>query len=179
MNSRGHKSIIDITLTNKEGDSLISNWKVSSDTSLSDHKMVVFNVDPGNRWESYERRFKDMETEKYKLAVEKLMESRPFRARIGKHKRSNIDESVKYINKILNDALDETYPMVTHKSKVPWSKDLTNLKTKTKRAKNRAITIQDKSKSSKEEKAALKAEHSVVEAVYKKSYCRSRQESLP
>ena len=172
LNSRGHKSIIDITMSNKKGDNLISNWRVSSDTSLSDHKMIVFNVDLGNKWESYERRFKDMDTEKYKTAVGKLLASKPIRARTGKYKRSNIDESVKYINKVLNNALDETCPMIkiTHKSKVPWTRDLNKLKIKAKQTKNSAIAAHSKKASlSTEEIAAINAEQTATEAIYKKA----------
>ena len=45
-NSRGQKNIIDITVTNKKG-----NRNASINTSLSDHRLISFDIDFGNSWE--------------------------------------------------------------------------------------------------------------------------------
>ena len=141
LNSRGQKSIIDITLTNKKGSKLVKDWQVSQETSLSDHKMITFSIDLGNKWESYSRNLKEMDENNFARVVKRKMTEKPFRAKIGKYKLSNIDSSVTYLNKILAEALDEVCPMVkvVHKSKIPWSKDLTILKRKAKKAKGRRI----------------------------------------
>ncbi|KAL5261546.1 hypothetical protein ACHWQZ_G007304 [Mnemiopsis leidyi] len=148
VNSRGHKSIIDITMTNRKGNPLISNWKVDKNPSLSDHKMITFDLDLGNKWESYKRNYQDMDSKAFQIAVAKKLETRPFRAKIGEHKKNNIDSSVKFINKIMIEALDEVCPMVkiTHRTKIPWSKELDSLKRKNKKAKSNKIRASSKLK---------------------------------
>ena len=45
INSRGHESIIDITITNSFGSDLIKKWKVDLSFSNSDHRYITFNID--------------------------------------------------------------------------------------------------------------------------------------
>ena len=45
INSRGHESIIDLTITNSLGSDLIKNWKVDLSFSNSDHRYITFNID--------------------------------------------------------------------------------------------------------------------------------------
>ncbi|KAL5251709.1 hypothetical protein ACHWQZ_G014754 [Mnemiopsis leidyi] len=47
LNTRGHNSIIDLTITNPTGDELISNWHVSDLFSNSDHRYIVFDITTG------------------------------------------------------------------------------------------------------------------------------------
>ena len=44
INSRGHESIIDLTIANDPGCELISNWQVSSKFSNSDHQYIMFDI---------------------------------------------------------------------------------------------------------------------------------------
>ena len=44
LNSRGHNSIIDITITNTAGCDLINDWHVSKSFSNSDHRYVMFDI---------------------------------------------------------------------------------------------------------------------------------------
>ena len=44
VNSRGHSSVIDLTLTNNKGSELIENWQVSDLISNSDHNYITFNI---------------------------------------------------------------------------------------------------------------------------------------
>ena len=44
INSRGHESIIDLTITNDKGSELISNWQVSPKFSNSDHSYIMFDI---------------------------------------------------------------------------------------------------------------------------------------
>ncbi|KAL5260414.1 hypothetical protein ACHWQZ_G010514 [Mnemiopsis leidyi] len=172
VNSRGHKSIIDITMTNRKGNPLISNWKVDKNPSLSDHKMITFDLDLGNKWESYKRNYQDMDSKAFQIAVAKKLETRPFRAKIGEHKKNNIDSSVKFINKIMIEALDEVCPMVkiTHRTKIPWSKELDSLKRKNKKAKSNKIRASSKLKPlPQKEFAAISQELTAAENEYKKA----------
>ena len=47
LNSRGHNSIIDLTITNQLGADLISNWHVSDLYSNSDHRYIMFDITSG------------------------------------------------------------------------------------------------------------------------------------
>jgi len=89
-----------------------------------------------------------MDSKAFQIAVAKKLETRPFRAKIGEHKKNNIDSSVKFINKIMIEALDEVCPMVkiTHRTKIPWSKELDSLKRKNKKAKSNKIRASSKLK---------------------------------
>ena len=44
INSRGHESIIDLTITNDKGSELIENWHVSPKFSNSDHSYIMFDI---------------------------------------------------------------------------------------------------------------------------------------
>ena len=45
VNSRGHHSVIDLTITNNKALDLVKNWYVSDRVSNSDHKYIMFNID--------------------------------------------------------------------------------------------------------------------------------------
>ena len=44
VNSRGHESIIDLTITNSLGRDLVSDWHVSPKYSNSDHSYIMYNI---------------------------------------------------------------------------------------------------------------------------------------
>ena len=44
LNSRGHNSIIDLTITNDKGKNLVQNWHVSSKHSDSDHRYIFYDI---------------------------------------------------------------------------------------------------------------------------------------
>ena len=44
VNSRGHSSVIDLTLTNNKGSDLINSWRLSDLISNSDHNYITFNI---------------------------------------------------------------------------------------------------------------------------------------
>ena len=140
VNTRGFKSIIDLTLTNSCAQKLISDWKVG-DVSLSDHKMITFNIDLGNEQVSYTRKYENTDWEQYHCEVKHLLEIRPFKKRIVTNDTKVIDKNIEHINKILTEALDKVCPMVKviHKSKIPWSKEINEIKNKTLKLKKKAI----------------------------------------
>ncbi len=51
LNTRGHNSIIDLTITNQTGGDLISNWHVSDLYSNSDHHYIMFDITVGPKQE--------------------------------------------------------------------------------------------------------------------------------
>ena len=51
LNTRGHNSVIDLTITNTTGGDLISNWHVSDLYSNSDHRYIMFDITTGRKKE--------------------------------------------------------------------------------------------------------------------------------
>ena len=49
VNSRGHSSVIDLTITNNKAIDLIKNWYVSDRESNSDHRYIMFNLELANK----------------------------------------------------------------------------------------------------------------------------------
>ena len=44
-------------MTDRKGNTLLTNWKVHTKTALSDHKMITFDIDLGNKWETFSRKW--------------------------------------------------------------------------------------------------------------------------
>ena len=141
VNTRGHSSIIDITLTNKTASKLVSSWKVTKAPSLSDHKMITFSYDMGNLTVSYSRNFNNFDPAIFKKEVEADLKKYPFEKRIITDKKDTrvVTNNMTKINKMLMKALDKACPTIEikHKSKCPWNKDLTILKRKVIKAKTK------------------------------------------
>ena len=95
-------------MTHRKGNTLLTNWKVDTKTSLSDHKMITFDIDLGNKWERSvaSRNYRDMDSSAFKNALAKKLETRPFKAKIRQCMKSNIDSSVNFIDKILTEAVN-------------------------------------------------------------------------
>ena len=132
INTRGHSSIIDITLTNPSFSSNILNWRVSESSSLSDHKMITYNMNLGNIKKSLKTNFNNFNPEAYKNEVKRLLDGHPFKKKIitGSSGIRPLTRNMDHINNTLIRALDKTCPPTetTHKSKCPWSKTLTKMK---------------------------------------------------
>ena len=143
VNTRGHSSIIDITLTNASASKHVSNWNVSKIPSLSDHRMITFRYDMENLTVSYSKNFNNFDPDVFKKEIENHFEKHPFEKRIVTEKTNIriVTKNMAQINDALTKALDKACPTIEtkHKSKCPWSKDLTVLKKKVIKAKRRAI----------------------------------------
>ena len=129
LNTRGFNSIIDLTLTNDLSTTMISNWKVSDLVSLSDHKLITFQLNVGNIHVTYEQDFRNIDYSKFNKIIEDELSNKPFKKCLAPTQK-NLDKCMKYISDILQIAIEETCKMkkVIHKSKIPWSKELDILK---------------------------------------------------
>ena len=167
INTRGHSSIIDITLTNPSFSSNILNWRVSESSSLSDHKMITYNMNLGNIKKSLKTNFNNFNPEAYKNEVKRLLDGHPFKKKIitGSSGIRPLTRNMDHINNTLIRALDKTCPPTetTHKSKCPWSKTLTKMKKNVKKAKNKAIAT----KNDPEENAIARHSLAATELEYK------------
>ena len=133
--------------------------------------MISYNVDLGNTWTSYFRKYKDMDQNAFRKAVEKRMKDKPFKLKLGRNNKT-IDSSVKYIINILVEATEETCTMikVTHKSKIPWSKELNSLKKRTLKLRSGEIRASSRNSNYTERETEELAEQSKqAEAEHKKA----------
>ena len=142
VNTRGFKSIIDITITNKHADNLIKDWKVEKDASLSDHKMITIKLDIGNHTTSYKRCTNNIKWEEYREEVKRSLQSNPYRCKENGNPQERADKNIKFINNTLMKMLDKICPLtkVTHKSKIPWNKEIDKHKKRSLRQKGKTIT---------------------------------------
>ena len=119
LNSRGHNSCIDLTITNQTGEDLISNWHVSDLFSNSDHRYIMFDITAGPKkepktirlvkntdWDKFNTILNDSNINNYDLSS-----------------TSKIDEAVESINSILQKAFEDACPPTYISSSVrrpPW-----------------------------------------------------------
>ena len=140
-NTRGFRSVIDITVTNKNANKIIKSWEVDKNTSLSDHKMITIKLDIGNHTTSYKRSTDNIKWDEYREEIKKALEKQPFRFKEGAMPQERIDKDTKFINKLLTEVFNEMCPLIkiTHKSKVPWNKEVDSLKKKVLKQKSTTI----------------------------------------
>jgi hypothetical protein len=153
-NTRGFKSVIDITVTNKSANKLIKSWEVDQKPSLSDHKMILIKLDIGNHTTSYKICTENIKWDEYKEEVTKALDKQPFRYKVSGSPQERVDKDTKFINNILMDVFNEMCPLtkITRKSKVPWNKEVD--KTKKKALKQKSETIKS---STEDNRTTLKA----------------------
>ena len=140
-NTRNYKSIIDITITNKSATKLIKSWEVEQKPSLSDHKMITIKLDIGNHTIAYKRCTDNIKWDEYKEKVKKALEKHPYKYKTNGTPQERVDKDTNFINKTLMDVFDEVCPLtkITHKSKIPWNKEIDKIKKKTLKQKSNTI----------------------------------------
>ena len=121
LNSRGHNSIIDLTITNPAGGDLISNWHVSDLYSNSDHRYIMFDITTGHKKEPKQIRLaKNTDWEKF----EKILQSDPVLNNTSiVNTTEYLDQKVEAINNTLIKAFNEACPVTYISSairKPPW-----------------------------------------------------------
>ena len=120
LNSRGHNSVIDLTITNQAGGDLISNWHVSDLFSNSDHRYIMFDITAGPKKEPKQirlirktdwARFDEILSNDLTLHNSDLTTT------------NDIDHKVKTINIALREAFEKSCPVTYISSairKPPW-----------------------------------------------------------
>ena len=120
LNSRGHNSIIDLTITNQAGGDLISNWHDSDLFSNSDHKYIMFDITTGPKKEPRQIRLvKNTDWDRF----DEILSDDPNLRNINLSTITDIDQKIKHINQVLQKAFEEACP-ITYISntvrKPPW-----------------------------------------------------------
>lgn len=177
VNTRGHSTIIDITLSNSLSTPNIKKWSVAKEASLSDHKMITVSFDYGNEVRTKYRNYNTLDESVFKKEVMQQLADKPFIHKIGTEVSAptTITKNMEFLNNILSKALDmacpETY--IVHKSKCPWNKELTKIKKKVKKAKNKAIATSN----NKEANESARKHLAEIETDFKKEIRNTNQDA--
>ena len=121
LNSRGHNSVIDLTITNKLGSNLIEGWEVSDEESNSDHRFIQFSIREESN--NINKQTKNVKNTDWDKLVESLSASQEIKELkdmplTGKTELDKAAELlVKTINKYQTEACPTTY--VSNKIKTP------------------------------------------------------------
>ena len=123
LNSRGHNSVIDLTIANDTGMDLISNWHVSSLYSNSDHRYIMFDITAGPKKEPKVLRLtKNTDWRKFN----EILSNSPILNQNSpntNYTAAEIDERVEAINSTLKAAFEAACPPTYISSSVrkpPW-----------------------------------------------------------
>ena len=122
LNSRGHNSVIDLTITNHTGEDMISNWHVSDLFSNSDHRYIMFDITLGPKQEpQIIRLIKNTDWDKFNdiLTRSPIINNQDH----DLTSTSGIDETVENINSAIQQAFEEACPPTYISSSVrkpPW-----------------------------------------------------------
>ena len=109
LNSRGHNSIIDLTITNQKGEDLISNWHVSNLFSNSDHRYIMFDITAGPKKEpKVIRLVKNTDWDKFTKILTDSDLVNPGNHNLNS--TSGIDEAVEKLNTTLQHAFEQACP---------------------------------------------------------------------
>ena len=120
LNSRGHNSIIDLTITNDLGISLINNWHVSNLYSNSDHRYIMFDITTGPKKDPKELRLiKNTDWDEFS----RILSNNPVLQHYHITTVEDIDENASKLNKAINGAFEKSCPITYISSaikKPPW-----------------------------------------------------------
>ena len=121
LNTRGHNSIIDLTITNQTGGDLISNWHVSNLYSNSDHRYIMFDITVGPKQEpKIIRLTKNTDWDNFNH----ILSNSPLNNHNhDMNNTSKIDETGELINSTLKQAFEEACPPTYISSSIrkpPW-----------------------------------------------------------
>ena len=122
VNSRGHNSVIDLTITNSTGRDFVQNWHVGDQESSSDHRYVKFKISTTTHDSDQRtaRITKNTDWDEFSDILEKdirlkELETSPITT------KNDVDEAACKLNSVINDAFKTACPLtyVSNKIKKP------------------------------------------------------------
>ena len=122
VNSRGHNSIIDLTITNNKGSDLVCNWRVGMDESNSDHRYIRFSIAAEQDPKRKVRLTKNTDWDKMNEILTHSQELRNLNQR-DIVSGTDLDQAATELNTILNDAFEKACPITYISNSVkkpPW-----------------------------------------------------------
>ncbi|KAJ8915709.1 hypothetical protein NQ315_000643 [Exocentrus adspersus] len=135
---RNRQEVIDITISNSWSSHLVTNWRVSSEVSMSDHRHILFNLETGTVPE--EREYRNPKLTVWSTYKDIL--SRNVGPPVRPHTIPQIESSVKNLTKAVVHAYEQSCPVrkVRSRHSVPWwNPELLTLRKKARALFNRAM----------------------------------------
>ncbi|KAJ8916394.1 hypothetical protein NQ315_014604 [Exocentrus adspersus] len=136
--TRNRQEVIDITISNSWSSHLVTNWRVSSEVSMSDHRHILFNLETGTVPE--EREYRNPKLTVWSTYKDSL--SRNVGPPVRPHTIPQIESSVKNLTKAVVHAYEQSCPVskVRSRHSVPWwNPELLTLRKKARALFNRAM----------------------------------------
>ncbi|KAJ8914639.1 hypothetical protein NQ315_015377 [Exocentrus adspersus] len=136
--TRNRQEVIDITISNSWSSHLVTNWRVSSEVSMSDHRHILFNLETGAVPEEREYRHPKLTV----WSTYKDILSRNVGPPVRPHTIPQIESSVKNLTKAVVHAYEQSCPVrkVRSRHSVPWwNPELLTLRKKARALFNRAM----------------------------------------
>ncbi|KAJ8910203.1 hypothetical protein NQ315_014374 [Exocentrus adspersus] len=116
--TRNRQEVIDITISNSWSSHLVTNWRVSSEVSMSDHRHILFNLETGTV--PVEREYRNPKLTVWSTYKDIL--SRNVGPPVRPHTIPQIESSVKNLTKAVVHAYEQSCPVrkVRSRHSVPW-----------------------------------------------------------
>ncbi|KAJ8913176.1 hypothetical protein NQ315_009013 [Exocentrus adspersus] len=105
--TRNRQEVIDITISNSWSSHLVTNWRVSSEVSMSDHRHILFNLETGTVPE--EREYRNPKLTVWSTYKDSL--SRNVGPPVRPHTIPQIESSVKNLTKAVVHAYEQSCPV--------------------------------------------------------------------
>ena len=122
-NSRGHTSIVDLTITNEEGAKIVKDWSVKLDHSSSDHRYIFFQISKVAKTETKPfRQTKNTNWEHYDNALDNNKMLKDLRSK-QLHSKHDIDIAATQAINIVTEAYNNSCPLTYVSNSVkkpPW-----------------------------------------------------------
>ncbi|KAJ8909962.1 hypothetical protein NQ315_014913 [Exocentrus adspersus] len=105
--TRNRQEVIDITISNSWSSHLVTNWRVSSEVSMSDHRHILFNLETGTV--PVEREYRNPKLTVWSTYKDIL--SRNVGPPVRPHTIPQIESSVKNLTKAVVHAYEQSCPV--------------------------------------------------------------------
>ena len=122
VNSRGHSSVIDLTITNNKAIDLIKNWSVSDRESNSYHRYIMFNLEMANKQSNITYNPNKTDWVKFDEYIDKSSRYK-YLNQIQPVNETDMDNLAQKIITLLNEALVASCPITYTSSTLkrpPW-----------------------------------------------------------
>ncbi|KAJ8909966.1 hypothetical protein NQ315_005973 [Exocentrus adspersus] len=117
--TRNRQEVIDITSSNSWSSHLVTNWRVSSEVSMFDHRHILFNLETGTV--PVEREYRNPKLTVWSTYKDIL--SRNVGPPVRPHTIPQIESSVKNLTKAVVHAYEQSCPVRKIPSREVWNQD--------------------------------------------------------
>jgi len=122
VNSRGHNSIIDLTITNNKGCDLVRDWRVGLDESSSDHRYIKYKIAVEQDPKKKIRITKNTDWDRMDEILTHSQELKDLNS-TSLDDGNDLDRATTELNRIISDAFEKACPITyiaNSVKKPPW-----------------------------------------------------------